>query len=227
MVGVIAAAGRGERLGAGTCKALVPLCGRPLIVRTVEALSRSSMVHDIIVVVAPGMLGEFGKVLEGAAKVCRLVEGGKDRVDSVLRGFEAAGDDCDIIAVHDGARPCIGAELTDRVITAARQWGAAIPAIPFVCTAKKVAQDMFVRETIPRRGIWEAQTPQAFKYGLLKDAYGLLREKVEVTDESLLIEMAGKRVKVVEGAYDNIKITNPLDLKLAELILRERRGAGE
>lgn len=97
VVGVIAAAGRGERLEAGTCKALAPLGGRPLITLTVEALARSSSVDDIIVVGTPGMLDEFGEALEGAPKVRMLLEGGKERADSVRRGFEAAAGECDIV----------------------------------------------------------------------------------------------------------------------------------
>ena len=227
VVGIIAAAGRGERLGAGGCKALVPLCGRPIIGWTAEALARSELIRDIIVVGIPGALEAFREAVRGIPKVRRVIEGGENRVGSVMNGFKAAGEDCDIMVVHDGARPFIDEELTGRVIVAAQRWGAAIPAVPFVCTAKAVTPDMFVDGTIDRRGIWEAQTPQAFSRDLLRDAYGSCRGGVEITDESLIAELAGARVKVVEGSYDNIKITTPVDLKLAELLLIERERAGE
>lgn len=224
IVGIIAAAGRGERLGAGPFKALVSLCGRPIISWTAEALSRSGMISDIIVVGAPGAMDEFREALYGVPKISMVVEGKVSRAGSVARGFEAVGGDCGIAVIHDGARPFIEVALIDDVIGAALKWGAAIPAVPFVCTAKEVTPAMFIKGTINRDKIWEAQTPQAFQYDLLKEAYGSAPEPAELTDESLLVEATGKEVKVVEGSYGNIKITTPVDLKLAEVLLKNKLG---
>lgn len=123
IVGIIAAAGRGERLGAGPFKALVSLCGRPIISWTAEALSRSGMISDIIVVGAPGALDGFREALDGVPKISMIVEGEESRAGSVARGFEAVGDDCVIAVVHDGARPFIEVALIDDVIGAALKWG--------------------------------------------------------------------------------------------------------
>lgn len=224
IVGIIPAAGRGERLGAGPWKALVPLCGSPLVSWTADALSRSKKIEDIIVVGGAGALDEFREALEGVPKISMVIEGGETRYDSVRKGFEVIGCDCDVVVIHDCARPFIDGDLTESVIRTAMEWGGAIAAVPVIPTLKKVARDRFIEGTIDRRTVWEAQTPQAFKYDLLKEAYWSRPGARGITDEGLLMEMAGKRVKVVEGSYDNIKITTPVDLKLAELILKSRLG---
>jgi 2-C-methyl-D-erythritol 4-phosphate cytidylyltransferase len=226
---LVLAAGRGVRMGRE--KAFIPLGGRPLLAWTLLAFEPLSGIHEIIAVVAPE---ERRRCLEevivphGIAKA-RVVAGGKERQDSLENGFDAIGGPCCLVAVHDGARPFVEAATVEAVLKAAHQDGAAVVAVPAKDTIKVGDEYGWVKETLDRRGLWVTQTPQAYRYEVLRQALEEARMSRRVaTDDSALVEALGKPVRIVPGSYENIKITTPEDLFCGELILRERikRGQG-
>lgn len=225
VVAVIAAAGRGRRLGGGRPKQLLELGGRSLLQRSVDAFDRSPRVAEIVVAV-PADLATSGALSLAGTKPCRIVAGGARRQDSVANGFDAVDSRADIVVVHDAARPFVTEDLIARTIDAAAESGAAIAAVPARDTVKRAAADCrFVGETLPRETVYLAQTPQAFQREVLRAAIALGRDGVEGTDEAVLAERAGHPVRLVEGDPRNIKITTPDDLTLARAFEGEPAGA--
>jgi 2-C-methyl-D-erythritol 4-phosphate cytidylyltransferase/2-C-methyl-D-erythritol 2,4-cyclodiphosphate synthase len=216
---IIAAAGRGQRLGAGQPKQLLLLGGRTILERSVGAFVASARIDEIVVVVPPELAADPPSCLRDAGKSLTIVAGGERRQDSVAIGFDATGARADVIVVHDAARPFVTAELIARTVDAAIESGAAIPAISSRDTVKEVrlaaAAVRFVERTLPREGLVLVQTPQAFRAAILRDAIALGRSGVDATDEASLAEQAGHSVRLVEGDPRNIKITTPEDLELA------------
>jgi 2-C-methyl-D-erythritol 4-phosphate cytidylyltransferase len=151
--------------------------------------------------------------------VSDICPGGRRRQDSVVAGISRL-TDCEWVVVHDGARPLVSEELISRGLSAAQATGAAAAAVPVTDTIKIAGDDMLVRETPPRRGLWAVQTPQVFRLDTITNAYRD-RGDGEVTDDAAAVEQSGHRVKLYMGAYDNIKITTPSDLALAEVLLKE------
>jgi len=214
LAAILVCAGRGERLGVGVAKALVPLAGRPLFTWSLAALQRSPDV-DAIVVVGPvrplrELLAASGR---SATKVAAWVEGGAERQQSVARGLAAVPAGHDWIAVHDGARALVGDGVIARAIAAARTHGAAIAAIPLPDTLKRV-EGGAIAGTPPRDGLWCAQTPQVFRRDWLEAAHAAARDAA--TDDAALVEALGHVVHVAEGDPLNFKITTAADLALAE-----------
>ncbi len=151
----------------------------------------------------------------------RVIDGGAERSDSVARALEAVDPSCEFVAVHDAARPCLTAEMVDAVFAAAREHGAALPALPVADTIKRVGDDRMTAETIPRAGLYLAQTPQAFRRELLMRAYANRgRLGAAATDDTQLVEAIGHRCAVVEGSPLNLKITTAADLRLASAVLQ-------
>jgi len=146
--------------------------------------------------------------------------GGRRRRDSVAAGLGQL-NHCDWVIIHDGARPLVTADLISQGLEAARETGAAIAAVPVTDTIKVVGSDRIIQQTVPRHNLWAAQTPQVFRYDIIAEAYH--QTKGEVTDDASLVEQLGYRVRLYMGAYDNIKITTPDDLVLAE-VLRQKHG---
>ncbi|HVY54973.1 MAG TPA: 2-C-methyl-D-erythritol 4-phosphate cytidylyltransferase [Thermodesulfobacteriota bacterium] len=223
---VIAAAGQGKRFGDGLPKQLLPLLGKPVLAYSVETFSKSDFIDEIILVVpadhADTVKSEIADRIS-AHKIIRISAGGPERQDSVLNGFNSLTGKPDIVVVHDGARPLVSLELLEEVISEAAACGGAIAALPSGDTVKKSSPEMHVERTIPRDSLWFAQTPQAFRYDVLKDALSAAsRDGFLGTDESQLVERTGLSVKLVKGSPYNIKITTPEDLRLGELILKER-----
>ena len=219
---VIAAGGLSQRMG-GIDKTLAQL-GRAPVLGWVCAAFQQCTAVDQVVVVLPGRSLDEGRHLvaeRGWSKVGSVVAGGARRQDSVLNGLEKL-ENCRWAVIHDGARPLVTPELIERGLAAAAETGAAIAAVPVTDTIKVAADDLTVQGTPPRRNLWSVQTPQVFRYDLIVAALGQL--KIEVTDDSAAVERAGGRVKIYLGAYDNIKITTPDDLDVAELLLRKRGG---
>ena len=219
---VIAAGGSSQRMG-GIDKTFALLGGEPLLARVVAAFQSCTAV-DQVVIVLPERSLEAGRQLVTAhawRKVSAVVAGGARRQDSVLNGLEKL-DNCRWAAIHDGARPLVTPELIERGLSAADETGAAIAAVPVTDTIKIAADDLTVQGTPPRRNLWSVQTPQVFRLDLIVSAYRQI--KTEVTDDSTAVERAGGRVRIYLGAYDNIKITTPDDLDVAELLLRKRGG---
>lgn len=226
---VIAAAGRGKRFGDGIPKQFLPLLGKPVLAYSVETFSKSGLIDEIILVVpedwAVKVKTDIADKLP-AHKITNIISGGPERQDSVLNGLSSISGNPDIVVVHDGARPLVTLELLEEVISEASACGGAIAALPSGDTVKKSSPEMYVDGTVPRETLFFAQTPQAFRYGVLKNALSAAsRDGFLGTDESQLVERTGVKVKIVKGSPYNIKITTPQDLRLGELIVREQTSA--
>jgi 2-C-methyl-D-erythritol 4-phosphate cytidylyltransferase len=230
-VALIVAAGSGERLGAGQPKALVELSGRPLVQWSVDALSQVADIEQIVLALPPGVPAPGG--------VTR-VDGGDTRSDSVRRALAAASINperadaiegrTELVLVHDGARPLVSAAIAEAVIAAlADDEGAdaAIAAAPVTDTVKRVDHAGAVLETLERSELWAVQTPQVFRRAALERALAVpAQELARATDDAWLIERSGGRVIVVQASDQNLKVTTPLDLRVAGLLLAERGSPG-
>ncbi|MGE5836306.1 MAG: 2-C-methyl-D-erythritol 4-phosphate cytidylyltransferase [Acidobacteriota bacterium] len=226
---IIVAAGRGTRVGAAVPKQLLDLGGRSILRRSVEAFDRHRTVSQLVVVLPDDLVPEGPTLVGETDRPCRFVAGGARRQDSVRHGLEALPPAIDLVLVHDAARPFADAVLIDRVIAAAGESGAAIPAVPARDTVKRVDPDRrVVTSTLPREEIWLAQTPQGFRRDVLDQAIALGQSGVEGTDEAMLAERAGHSVRVVPGDEKNIKITTADDLAAARerLVSTVRAGTG-
>jgi 2-C-methyl-D-erythritol 4-phosphate cytidylyltransferase len=218
---IIPAAGLGQRLKSSLVKALVPLQGRPLVVRTLEIFEQCALIDSILVAAPYEQLDDFKKVVKeyNLKKVKQVVPGGKRRCDSVLGALKEIDSDTQFIVIHDGARPFVTEQLLSQCIREALKSRAAIAAVPVKPTIKAVdAKSLNILKTLDRNILWEAQTPQVFEKELLVKAYASLGAATP-TDDASLIEQLGIKVKIVEGQYQNIKITTPEDLVLAEVLL--------
>ncbi|KJS22799.1 MAG: hypothetical protein VR72_04575 [Clostridiaceae bacterium BRH_c20a] len=224
-VAVIVAAGQGSRMGTKVNKQYLNLMDKPILVHTLEVFEKHPLIDGIIVVSRQDEVNfcyqeivkpyHFNKVLE-------VVVGGKERQDSVFEGLKALPVQCELVVVHDGARPLIAQNIISEAIALAQEKEAAIVAVPVKDTIKRVISGA-VRETIPRGEIWAVQTPQVFNRELLLKAYQFAYEQgICGTDDASLIELIGKDVRVVLGSYENIKITTPEDLDIGNAILARR-----
>jgi 2-C-methyl-D-erythritol 4-phosphate cytidylyltransferase len=213
-------AGKGERLGAGLEKALVPLAGRPLFLWSLAALERTGAIEAIVVV---GPQRKLRDVLSAtgfvATKIVAWCEGGRERQDSVARGLAALPPEFTLVAVHDCARALVTPEVIGRVVGDALQHGAAIAAIPLEDTLKRSTLRR-IDDTVPRANLWRAQTPQAFRRDWLEQAHAGAAGKA--TDDAALVEALGHAVCLTDGDPVNFKITAPRDLALAEAWLMAR-----
>lgn len=226
---IIPAAGAGRRMGKETPKLLLTLGGRPVLAHTLSAFERASLVEGVVVVASESTLDACRReVVErfGLRKVSALVLGGAERQDSVRAGLEAVRGRAEIVVVHDGARPFVTPRLIDASVEQCRRSGGVVVAVPVKDTVK-VAEDGRVVETLDRSRLWAAQTPQTFPFDLLYDAHSrALAEGFRGTDEASLVERGGGTVTLLEGSYDNIKITTPEDIALGEMILKRAAGGG-
>lgn len=225
---LIPAAGMGRRMGAAVNKQYLPLGDRPVLSHTIALFDRHPAVDHILVICPETEMAQCRQqVIEpfGFTKVRGLVAGGSERQDSVRNGLQACQAAAeDIVLIHDGARPLLKPSLVDPVIAAARRHGAAIVGVPVKDTIKQVTDGM-IDTTPDRRRLWQAQTPQGFRYGLIRDAHArALQQGYRGTDDASLIEWLGAPVAMVEGDYCNIKITTPEDLVLARAFLDNQGG---
>ncbi|MBI5657399.1 MAG: 2-C-methyl-D-erythritol 4-phosphate cytidylyltransferase [Geobacter sp.] len=227
VIALIPAAGMGKRMGAGINKQYLLVAGIPIVAHTIAVFESSPLVDEIYII---SPLDEIpycrSEVVEahGFAKVRAIVPGGAERQHSVLNGLRAVVSpaDDDLVLIHDGVRPFVTKEIIERAIDVARQADGALVAVPVKDTIKVVVNGT-IRETPPRANLWQAQTPQAFRYGIIRDAHErAATEEFLGTDDTSLVERLGKEVKVVMGDYRNIKITTPEDMILAEAFLRSR-----
>lgn len=219
---IIPAAGSGTRMGLNHPKQYHHLAGAPILIHTIRAFTAVPSISPIIVVVPADFIADTHRLLTEYNLVSATIivtAGGRRRQDSVFAGLKLLTAATDIVLVHDGARPLIKPNLIQRCLEAAWQHGAAIAAIPVKDTLKKARADQTIEATIDRKDLWQAQTPQAARLLLLKQAYAALGDK-EVTDEAALLEFAGIAVTLIEGSETNIKITRPEDLTLAEKIMQ-------
>lgn len=223
---IITAAGLGKRMGSQTPKQFLKLNGKPIISHTIEKFESSHLVDFISIVTDSAWISESETLLRNLnlTKKWRVVAGGDVRQDSVLNGLKSIPPDTEIVVVHDGVRPFISPEVIDRSIKTARENGSCIVAVPLKDTIKK-GNDKIV-ETVDRSGLWAAQTPQTFRYDILKDAFDRAYESnFYGTDEAMLVERIGEPVMLLNGSYKNIKITTPEDMEIAEAFVKEAENA--
>lgn len=222
---VIAAAGTATRMGSKINKQYLLLKSRPVLAYSLDAFEEFDLVDEIVIVANPMEVEYCEKEIVKKyhyKKVSQVVPGGKERQDSVWTGLKHLRSDTDLVAVHDGARPLLSFKLLEDLLVEAEEWGAAIPGVNPTDTLKVVDRDEFVRQTLDRSSVAAIQTPQIFKYNELLSAYNQAYEEgFTATDDASLFETYIGRVKVVKGDYRNIKITTPLDLKIAEVLLGE------
>ena len=219
---VIVAAGSASRMG-GIDKVMAPLGGEPMILRTVRAFEACEAVKEIVIVTREDLMGPIAELCSGFTKIRSVVQGGSSRQESVKLGLLAFSKEVRLAAVHDGARPLVSGELIDKVIRAAHSYGAAAPAIPMKDTIK-VFEGGFIAATPDRSTLRAVQTPQVIDRDLLLGALEKAeQEGTALTDDCSAVEHIGMRVRLVEGEERNLKVTTPLDLKIAELLLEEKK----
>ncbi len=220
VVAIVPAAGQGSRLG-GMDKVFSPLAGRPLLAYCLRALQDSPLVDEVVLVLRDPERGWRLVEAEGFSKVKNICPGGPRRQDSVREGLKHVAR-CDFVLIHDGARPFLTEKLIREGIEAARETGAAVAAVPVTETVKVAGQDGLVEATPPRASLFTVQTPQVFRFGILRKAYE--NPAGDVTDDASLVEGLGFKVRLYPGSYDNIKMTTPEDLALAEVLIKRRQA---
>ena len=218
---VIVAAGSASRMG-GIDKIMADLGGEPVIRRTVRAFQECDAIKEIVIVTRQDLILPIMDACRDFSKVQAVVAGGASRQESVSLGLNAFSDKVKLVAIQDGARPLVTWQLIVRVVRAAYSYGAAAPAIPVKDTIKVVTGGV-VKETPERKTLQAVQTPQAFDFDLIRGALKKAKlDEVEVTDDCSAVERMGMSVKIVSGDERNLKITTPMDLKIAQLLLEEK-----
>lgn len=220
---ILLGAGGSTRMN-GVDKVVAPLLGRPLLAYSIDRLQETPSIGRIVVAAAEHNFDAVRAVVSRSPG-CKTVEvciGGPRRQDSVCAAFEYIGGAARIL-VHDGARPLLSGALMRRAVRAASIHPAAVAAVPVKDTIKRANSAMVVLDTVPRQGLWSVQTPQVFDARLLETAHRSIDD--DVTDDAMMIEMLGREVAIFMGDYQNLKVTTPDDLSMAEAILRSRMGA--
>jgi 2-C-methyl-D-erythritol 4-phosphate cytidylyltransferase len=202
-------------------KPFAPLAGRAVWLHSAERFLNRSEVKQVILVISAEDREDFNFKFAPNVAILGIdvVEGGKERADSIERALARVQPDVDFVAVHDAARPCLADEWITKVFEAAEKTGAAILAVPVAATLKRIGANHAIAETVSREGLWEAQTPQVFRRKLLLEAYAKRGDFV-ATDDAQLVERIGETVTVVQGSPINLKITTQEDLRLAEQALK-------
>jgi 2-C-methyl-D-erythritol 4-phosphate cytidylyltransferase len=219
---VIVAAGTASRMG-GIDKVMAELKGEPMIVRTVRTFQNCDAISEIVIVTRPDLIVPISQLCREMPKVKAVVAGGKSRQESVHLGLNALSDKVKLAAIQDGARPLITWQVIDRVVRAANSYGAALPCVPVKDTIK-VGDGGIVKNTPDRATLFAAQTPQVFDFDLLRAALKKAEQDgFSVTDDASAVEYLGMTVKLVEGDERNLKVTTPMDLKIAEMLLEETK----
>lgn len=237
-IAIIPAAGAGTRIKSDIKKQYLGLDGKPILAYTLQAITRSKLIDEIVIVVAPGdqqyCTEEVIKPYNFPVDI-NFADGGKTRQESVFNGLKSISGDCELVLIHDGVRPFVEKELIENLLTAAEHFGAATAAVPVKDTIKVVDEDDFVVNTPSRKSLWATQTPQVFRYEIIKEAHQKGKNTEDIgssatvertalsvtalatsaTDDAVLVERLGYKVKIVRGNYQNIKITTPDDLKFA------------
>ena len=222
---IVLAGGSGKRMGLSVKKQYIEICNKPLLYYSVHAFEKSD-VDEIVLVVTPGDENYVKKeIVEkyGFKKISAIVPGGKERYNSVYEGLKVTRGD--YVLIHDGARAFVTKEIIRRAMDGAKEYGACVVGMPVKDTIKVADGDGYVKDTPERSSLWMVQTPQAFSYPLVKDAYEkvLAKDATGVTDDAMVVELAtDQKVKLIEGSYDNIKVTTIDDLDVAENILKKQ-----
>lgn len=226
-VAIIPAGGAGRRMGGAIPKQYLPLAGLPLLVHTLKAFRRSPLVSHILLAVPEGDIAQVReRIVEpfGLTGRVEVLAGGFERQDSVSNALMRVRADQEIVLVHDGVRPCLSEALIEKVVAAAAADGAAVVGVPVKDTLKAVTPEGWIAGTVPREGLWAAQTPQAFRREILRTAFErAAAEGFYGTDEAVLVERIGIPVRMIRGADQNIKVTTQADLLYAEVVL----GSGD
>jgi len=219
---VIVAAGTASRMG-GIDKVMAPLKGEPMLLHTVRTFQNCDVIREIVVVTRPDLLTTVMGLCKDMDKVKAVVAGGKDRPESVRLGMNALSSKVKLAAIQDGARPLVTPAVIDRTVRAAHTYGAAAPGVPVKDTVKTVAGGL-VADTPDRARLRAIQTPQVFDFDLLRGALKKAEEDgAAITDDCSAVERIGMKVRIVEGDEKNIKVTTPIDLKVAELFMEETK----
>ena len=217
---VIVAAGSASRMG-GIDKVMAPLGGEPMICRTVRAFQNAPAIREIVIVTRPDLIQPIQELCKDYDKVTTVTEGGSSRQESVEKGLDALSKKVKLAAIQDGARPLVSMDVIDRTVRAAHTYGAAAPGIPVKDTIKVVTGDI-ITHTPDRSTLQAVQTPQVFDYDLLRAALQKAREEdAQLTDDCSAVERLKMSVKMVQGDERNLKVTTPMDLKIAQLLLEE------
>ena len=219
---VIVAAGTASRMG-GIDKVMAQLNGEPMIARTVRTFQNCDCISEIVIVTREDLILPITALTREMPKVKAVVRGGNSRQESVNLGLNALSKEVKLAAIHDGARPLISMEVIDRTVRAAHTHNAAAPAIPVKDTIK-VVEGRVVVNTPDRATLFAVQTPQVFDFDLLRGALkNAEKTGAQVTDDCSAVELMGMKVKIVEGDERNLKVTTPMDLKIAEMLLEEMK----
>ncbi len=229
---IIVAAGEGKRLGGRVSKSFLPIAGRPLVLRTLDRFFATQSIEKVILVVAEKELRQSQALIpliqndpNLSHRPWVLRAGGATRQESVRRGLEKLDTDCEIVAIHDGARPFVSSSLIDRCVDEAYRIGAVVIGVPVRDTIKVVSEEHWVQATPARNTLWDIQTPQVFRKEIIVEAHEWgVRQAIEATDDAMLVERIGQPVFLLEGERTNIKITVPEDILLAEALLRDGRA---
>ena len=220
---VIVAAGTGSRMNMGINKQFIKLEGKEIIAYTIEKFYNNSNIEDIVVVVKEDEYKINKKEIldKYNFKNVKIAYGGKERQDSVYNGLKLLDEKCDVVLIHDGARPFVSDKIIDKSIAEATEHKAIVVGVPVKDTIKVIDNDKNIVDTPNRSVLWAVQTPQTFDYNILIDAYkDAFKNKFYGTDDAMLVERIGYKVKMLEGSYNNIKITTQEDLNIGSQILR-------
>jgi len=220
---IIVAGGKGERMGPDVDKAFLSLGAKPVLVYSLLAFEKCPDVDEVILVVRKERVeaARCAAQMFGCKKVIKIVAGGNHRQQSVANGLAEISEGAEVVAVHDGARPCVTPDLISETIKSACQYGSGVAAVKITDTVKEVEKGMTISQTIDRTKLWRVQTPQAFKVALLRKAFEMVtKKKLKVTDEASSVEMICDNVRLVQSSSSNIKITSPDDLVLAAALMR-------
>ena len=220
---VIVAAGTGSRMNMGINKQFIKLEGKEIIAYTIEKFYNNSNIEDIVVVVKEDESEFFKKEIldKYNFKNVKRAYGGKERQDSVYNGLKLLDEKCNVVLIHDGARPFVSDKIIDKSIEEAKEHKAIVVGVPVKDTIKVIDNDKNIVDTPNRSVLWAVQTPQTFDYTILIDAYkDAFKNKFYGTDDAMLVERIGYKVKMLEGSYNNIKITTQEDLNIGSQILR-------
>ena len=226
IIALIPAAGAGKRMGGDRNKQYLEVGGKPILAHTLDIFDRCDAVSEVCLIVPEDDCAYACEMLDNMrfTKPVKVIPGGKERQDSVRNGLNSIYH-CDIVMVHDGVRPFVTVDILNRCVEETILCGATVVAVPAKDTIKSVDEDRNVIETLERKKLWQIQTPQTFRYEILKEAFKKAYEDgFYGTDEAMLVERLGHKVKVVDGDYRNIKITTPDDLIIAEAILKSREA---
>lgn len=219
---IIVAGGVGSRMGSEIPKQFIEVLGKPIISYTINAVSLCSDIDSIIIVTLPEYIVYCKDVVDefGFGKVKKIVCGGATRTESVYNGLKELDDDCEIVVIHDGVRPLIDAQTISKSISAAMDFGASAVGVKMKDTIKIADASAFIEATADREKLWQIQTPQTFKRELICSLHEEASQKdVSVTDDCSLAELAGHKIKIIEGKYENIKITSPQDIYILKGLL--------